>query len=189
DLFFFSSRRRHTRFSRDWSSDVCSSDLTRQRHPQESVLIRGGRLVRLDGERKPHLGRERAVSDACNVVHAMVAVEWIGTRAFDGEDIILDHNVDVLPLHTSDLDDDLERILCLEDLDRRLPHPPTALADAASGDHRLVQRVDARMPPGMWAGTHPSDNDHRVSSFMPMCNPGAFLSQTTISPKHMGSIQ
>src|SRR5690606_39995789 len=25
--FFFSSGRRHTRFSRDWSSDVCSSDL------------------------------------------------------------------------------------------------------------------------------------------------------------------
>src|SRR5690606_12705391 len=29
-IFFFSSRRRHTRFSRDWSSDVCSSDLNRQ---------------------------------------------------------------------------------------------------------------------------------------------------------------
>src|SRR5690606_39344292 len=28
-LFFLSSRRRHTRFSRDWSSDVCSSDLMR----------------------------------------------------------------------------------------------------------------------------------------------------------------
>src|SRR5690606_40826888 len=28
-FFFFSSRRRHTRFSRDWSSDVCSSDLRR----------------------------------------------------------------------------------------------------------------------------------------------------------------
>ena len=27
DLFFFSSRRRHTRYWRDWSSDVCSSDL------------------------------------------------------------------------------------------------------------------------------------------------------------------
>src|SRR2546422_7933937 len=26
-VFFFSSRRRHTRCSRDWSSDVCSSDL------------------------------------------------------------------------------------------------------------------------------------------------------------------
>src|SRR5690606_39042326 len=29
-FFFFSSRRRHTRFSRDWSSDVCSSDLVKQ---------------------------------------------------------------------------------------------------------------------------------------------------------------
>src|SRR3712207_4268520 len=26
-VFFFSSRRRHTRYWRDWSSDVCSSDL------------------------------------------------------------------------------------------------------------------------------------------------------------------
>src|SRR5699024_11840066 len=26
-FFFFSSRRRHTRSKRDWSSDVCSSDL------------------------------------------------------------------------------------------------------------------------------------------------------------------
>src|SRR5207253_6132639 len=28
-FFFFSSRRRHTRWPRDWSSDVCSSDLVR----------------------------------------------------------------------------------------------------------------------------------------------------------------
>src|SRR5256885_6902295 len=28
NLFFFSSRRRHTRLQGDWSSDVCSSDLT-----------------------------------------------------------------------------------------------------------------------------------------------------------------
>src|SRR5690606_40369492 len=31
-FFFFSSRRRHTRFSRDWSSDVCSSDLDKLYH-------------------------------------------------------------------------------------------------------------------------------------------------------------
>src|SRR2546422_3849366 len=31
NLFFFSSRRRHTRCSRDWSSDVCSSDLAKYR--------------------------------------------------------------------------------------------------------------------------------------------------------------
>src|SRR2546430_11070908 len=29
--FFFSSRRRHTRFDCDWSSDVCSSDLPPER--------------------------------------------------------------------------------------------------------------------------------------------------------------
>src|SRR5437660_7928539 len=27
-IYFFSSRRRHTRWPRDWSSDVCSSDLS-----------------------------------------------------------------------------------------------------------------------------------------------------------------
>src|SRR5690606_41457918 len=36
--FFFSSRRRHTRFSRDWSSDVCSSDLPEQVHEITSFL-------------------------------------------------------------------------------------------------------------------------------------------------------
>src|SRR5687768_721217 len=33
-FFFFSSRRRHTRCSRDWSSDVCSSDLDNINGPQ-----------------------------------------------------------------------------------------------------------------------------------------------------------
>src|SRR5256885_8476437 len=32
-FFFFSSRRRHTRLQGDWSSDVCSSDLTRGHYP------------------------------------------------------------------------------------------------------------------------------------------------------------
>src|SRR5205085_6399159 len=34
-FFFFSSRRRHTRFDCDWSSDVCSSDLSRGRGSPE----------------------------------------------------------------------------------------------------------------------------------------------------------
>src|SRR5207245_7569316 len=33
-FFFFSSRRRHTRCYRDWSSDVCSSDLRDRRDPR-----------------------------------------------------------------------------------------------------------------------------------------------------------
>src|SRR2546422_9154384 len=36
-FFFFSSRRRHTRCSRDWSSDVCSSDLQEWRMTAPTV--------------------------------------------------------------------------------------------------------------------------------------------------------
>src|SRR5256886_7907285 len=40
-FFFFSSRRRHTRFDCDWSSDVCSSDLElfEARKPKEFAVI------------------------------------------------------------------------------------------------------------------------------------------------------
>src|SRR2546430_17232412 len=37
-FFFFSSRRRHTRFDCDWSSDVCSSDLDRKIPPSRRRL-------------------------------------------------------------------------------------------------------------------------------------------------------
>src|SRR5438067_2164456 len=37
--FFFSSRRRHTRSKRDWSSDVCSSDLAMTRAKDQLDLI------------------------------------------------------------------------------------------------------------------------------------------------------
>src|SRR2546422_6750289 len=40
-IFFFSSRRRHTRCSRDWSSDVCSSDLWRNLTPMPAQMIDG----------------------------------------------------------------------------------------------------------------------------------------------------
>src|SRR5947209_14356976 len=51
-VFFFSSRRRHTRYWRDWSSDVCSSDLG------------DDRLVRIDQVR---VGRLRAVAPGARV--------------------------------------------------------------------------------------------------------------------------
>src|SRR5690606_40920023 len=35
------SRRRHTRFSRDWSSDVCSSDLTEEKLPVKGYASHG----------------------------------------------------------------------------------------------------------------------------------------------------
>src|SRR2546421_9686420 len=39
-FFFFSSRRRHTRSDRDWSSDVCSSDLAELARDQELLRRR-----------------------------------------------------------------------------------------------------------------------------------------------------
>src|SRR5690348_17589570 len=38
-VFFFSSRRRHTRWTGDWSSDVCSSDLPQHTH---TLTVAGG---------------------------------------------------------------------------------------------------------------------------------------------------
>src|SRR3712207_6873924 len=46
-FFFFSSRRRHTRYWRDWSSDVCSSDLVMGRGEQLAVI--GGPEARPPG--------------------------------------------------------------------------------------------------------------------------------------------
>src|SRR5690606_41603383 len=70
-LFFFSSRRRHTRFSRDWSSDVCSSDLTRfgvMKHLR--VLEEAGLVVtHRSGREKLHYlnprSEERRVGKEC----------------------------------------------------------------------------------------------------------------------------
>src|SRR6266576_4350719 len=47
-FFFFSSRRRHTRSLRDWSSDVCSSDLDEHRAPL-GVLEHGDVDLRVVG--------------------------------------------------------------------------------------------------------------------------------------------
>src|SRR2546429_3386518 len=64
-LFFFSSRRRHTRCSRDWSSDVCSSDL------QAIALGLGDRFEEIEAmyEAADHmLGRLVKVTPSSKVV-------------------------------------------------------------------------------------------------------------------------
>src|SRR5206468_8792967 len=44
-FFFFSSRRRHTRSDRDWSSDVCSSDLSPK--ARADLILRSGDELKL----------------------------------------------------------------------------------------------------------------------------------------------
>src|SRR5690625_7773436 len=51
-VFFFSSRRRHTRWPRDWSSDVCSSDLTTPSPPSQFQRIHVPRQTR-SNQRSP----------------------------------------------------------------------------------------------------------------------------------------
>src|SRR5437870_8162926 len=65
-FFFFSSRRRHTRWPRDWSSDVCSSDLVQIAHPCPGTLVRRlprdsrrGADRRAPAARAPRRGRAR----------------------------------------------------------------------------------------------------------------------------------
>src|SRR5208337_5219725 len=55
-FFFFSSRRRHTRYIGDWSSDVCSSDLELRAADFVARLIRSG-VLKSDGYRLERLHR------------------------------------------------------------------------------------------------------------------------------------
>src|SRR5437762_4655407 len=44
-LFFFSSRRRHTRYIGDWSSDVCSSDLEAETPGSVALVLNAGSVA------------------------------------------------------------------------------------------------------------------------------------------------
>src|SRR5215469_3854330 len=65
--FFLSSRRRHTRSLRDWSSDVCSSDLFEQ--PQagviRSLVSQVAELISADAETGEEGSEERRVGKEC----------------------------------------------------------------------------------------------------------------------------
>src|SRR5437879_7357022 len=83
--FFFSSRRRHTRYIGDWSSDVCSSDLragdgavrgthagVRGRVPGGHRRARGTEAGAVSGDAKERLGELRRVRDHRNSIEFAV---------------------------------------------------------------------------------------------------------------------
>src|SRR3712207_5140268 len=63
-MFFFSSRRRHTRYWRDWSSDVCSSDLRGLENTSRTIRLpvhvaqRSRKVGRVERELTTKLGHE-----------------------------------------------------------------------------------------------------------------------------------
>src|SRR5699024_11981811 len=95
-VFFFSSRRRHTRSKRDWSSDVCSSDLafvsndfdtlndlpqgarlgtsSLRRQSQMQALRPDLEIISLRGNVQTRLGRLDEIGRAC------VGKEWRSRR-------------------------------------------------------------------------------------------------------------
>src|SRR6266853_4362172 len=94
-FFFFSSRRRHTRFDCDWSSDVCSSDLVTMRdllehrpHRYESAVdevpiarLGGSEEVAIVGEvlnvtKRPLRGRRTLVTARVSDGTATVTASW-----------------------------------------------------------------------------------------------------------------
>src|SRR6266511_6125510 len=108
--FFFSSRRRHTRFSRDWSSDVCSSDLELALHElARKELVRPARTSSMAGEAEYgfwHL----LVRDVCygqipraaRAARHRAAASWLerqaGERAEDMADVLAYHYLSALEL-------------------------------------------------------------------------------------------
>src|SRR5439155_16400186 len=67
-FFFFSSRRRHTRWPRDWSSDVCSSDLVQTFRAWREAGSRARtfeRSLRQDPVKPPRRSEERRVGKEC----------------------------------------------------------------------------------------------------------------------------
>src|SRR5882762_573247 len=90
-LFFFSSRRRHTRFKCDWSSDVCSSDLTSPplkppfaQHYERWYHADG----RGDWKNKMLMSKLAPMTDAAQTYHSGLPVAWhnstwIGDRTIE----------------------------------------------------------------------------------------------------------
>src|SRR5205085_5709706 len=77
-FFFFSSRRRHTRFDCDWSSDVCSSDLFEILGIREAVHFRGADKFRAAADN--HVAEIRGL--AAVVVEAGKA-RWAFAAAYE----------------------------------------------------------------------------------------------------------
>src|SRR5439155_18348335 len=74
-LFFFSSRRRHTRWPRDWSSDVCSSDLRLAREQIVDLEV-----VRLTEARQPYLASLLEFANGPAPIAAIPAPPFLAER-------------------------------------------------------------------------------------------------------------
>src|SRR5216684_4686748 len=119
-FFFFSSRRRHTRCSRDWSSDVCSSDLVLGRNHDLPFL---GREMSAEPDYSEEMAREiddeiRRVIEEAHETALQVLREHMDEL----------HNLSAILIERETIDkDQFERLLAgeaEEDVFKDEPAPP-----------------------------------------------------------------
>src|SRR5690606_39443292 len=109
-LFFFSSRRRHTRFSRDWSSDVCSSDLLGKElrrgswgHETVALGTNTDPYQRAEGRYKLMPGIIRTLADSGTPMSILRSEERrVGKECGSRAELGLDKNKKDLPCSTSE---------------------------------------------------------------------------------------
>src|SRR5690606_8914999 len=100
--FFFSSRRRHTRFSRDWSSDVCSSDLT-SRCAEEKATWPSRAVAQVKHQRTGHVERHESRA-ALEVRPVPVILRLLKARADKGSPISAGMSHERLPRFSPQFD-------------------------------------------------------------------------------------
>src|SRR5699024_12188109 len=90
--FFFSSRRRHTRSKRDWSSDVCSSDLKVQlikpkSYKKNMVILCHNSLIMKRTQKFTHRRQVKKLWNRCRMewMHSLLVSERVVRLLVQGE--------------------------------------------------------------------------------------------------------
>src|SRR5215208_3928641 len=136
-FFFFSSRRRHTRWPRDWSSDVCSSDLVGQIFANYQAAL--------------HLFEHAMMGGAGERVPRELAVELLREVAREVFEPVLDACVGVAPGMEDLVGDGIGRVDDVperETLEPGMSAPAHALRNLVIAERHRVAGVQGRLIKG-----------------------------------------
>src|SRR6266850_6899164 len=137
-FFFFSSRRRHTRLQGDWSSDVCSSDVARQREGAQGPAVKT--LPERDDLRSSRVLQPRELQRRLVRLGAAVAEEDAGETGLPDE-----------PLGEKPLRGVIEEVGDVEKVARLLPEraPQSGMGVPERVDGDTGEEIPVLAPPGV----------------------------------------